>query len=86
MSVVVPFCAEVGLKAPAHYDAAQQRYVIDVPFPSAFDAENKRWKYEDGAITWEQVLTRWKARGPMNDEYVATLQRGARLRGNGHGH
>src|ERR1700694_1170020 len=42
------------------------------PSPATFDAPNKRWKLEDGPIGWDQVLTRWKARGPMNDEYVAS--------------
>jgi ring-1,2-phenylacetyl-CoA epoxidase subunit PaaA len=76
--VVVPFCNEVGLKVPAHYDEEQGKYVIDVPFPAEFDAENKRWLLEKGEITWDQVLKRWRARGPMNEEYVGTLQRGAR--------
>jgi ring-1,2-phenylacetyl-CoA epoxidase subunit PaaA len=76
MSKVVPFCNEVGLNVPAHLDAESGKYVVDVPFPSTFDAPNKRWKFEDGPIGWDQVLKRWKARGPMNDEYVASLQRG----------
>jgi ring-1,2-phenylacetyl-CoA epoxidase subunit PaaA len=76
MSKVVPFCNEVGLNVPAHLDAESGNYVVDVPFPSTFDAPNKRWKFEDGPIGWDQVLKRWKARGPMNDEYVASLQRG----------
>jgi ring-1,2-phenylacetyl-CoA epoxidase subunit PaaA len=78
MGVVVPFCNEVGLKVPAHYDEEHGKYVIDVPFPAEFDAENKRWLLEKGEITWDQVLKRWRARGPMNEEYVGTLQRGAR--------
>jgi ring-1,2-phenylacetyl-CoA epoxidase subunit PaaA len=76
MSKVVPFCDEVGLRVPAHLDAASGQYVLDVPFPATFDAPNKRWLFEDGPIGWDQVLKRWKARGPMNDEYVASLQRG----------
>jgi ring-1,2-phenylacetyl-CoA epoxidase subunit PaaA len=32
--------------------------------------------FEAGSVSWDQVLKRWKARGPMNDEYVAALQRG----------
>ncbi len=76
MQKVVPFCEEVGLQVPAHFDQERQTYVIDVPFPARFDAPNKRWLYEEGQISWDEVLTRWKARGPMNDEYVATLQRG----------
>jgi len=76
MSKVVPFCEEVGLQVPAHFDQEQGRYVIDVPFPARFDAPNKRWQYEDGPIGWDEVLKRWKGRGPMNDEYVGLLQRG----------
>ena len=76
MSKVVPFCEEVGLRVPAHFDAESETYVLDVPFPSRFDAPAKRWAYEDGQIGWDQVLERWKARGPMNQEYVASLQRG----------
>jgi ring-1,2-phenylacetyl-CoA epoxidase subunit PaaA len=78
MSKVVPFCEEVGLEVPAHYDAEQGRYVIDVPFPARFDSANKRWLLEDGPIGWDEVLTRWRARGPMNEEYVRQLQRGWR--------
>ena len=77
MGKVVPFCEEVGLGVPAHFDA-------DVSRPtcwrsrsrSRFDAPAKRWAYEDGQIGWDEVLERWKARGPMNQEYVASLQRG----------
>ena len=58
------------------YVRAGETYVIDVPFPAHFDAPNKRWLHEQGQITWAEVLTRWKARGPMNTEYVAALQRG----------
>ena len=76
MAKVVPFCEEVGLRVPAHLDAASNQYVLQVPFPARFDAEAKRWAYEEGPIGWDQVLQRWKARGPMNQEYVASLQRG----------
>src|SRR6266542_3661483 len=74
MAKVVPFCGEVGLNVPAHLDNGT--YVLDVPFPARFDAEQKRWAFEEGAITWQDVLKRWKGRGPMNEEYVASLQRG----------
>ncbi len=74
MSKVVPFCEEVGLSVPAHF--ADGAYILDVPFPARFDASAKRWAFEEGPTTWEEVLKRWKARGPMNQEYVAALQRG----------
>jgi ring-1,2-phenylacetyl-CoA epoxidase subunit PaaA len=78
MSTAVPLCAELGLRVPAHYDEQQGRYVLDFPFPSAFDAANKRWRFEDGPVTWDEVLKRWKARGPKNKEFVGELQRGYR--------
>jgi ring-1,2-phenylacetyl-CoA epoxidase subunit PaaA len=76
MSKVVPFCHEVGLDVPAHYDEDQGKYVLDIPFPLRFDAANKRWLVDEGPIGWDEVLKRWKARGPMNQEYVGALQRG----------
>ena len=76
MSEVVPFMEEIGVSVPAHYDASQERYVIDCPFPVAFDEEKRSWLLSDGAISWDDVLVRWRARGPMNDTYVRTLQRG----------
>jgi ring-1,2-phenylacetyl-CoA epoxidase subunit PaaA len=78
MGKVVPFCEEVGLKVPAHYDEERQQYVLEVPFPARFDAANKRWLYEQGQSTWDEVLRRWKARGPSNAEFVGQLQRGRR--------
>jgi ring-1,2-phenylacetyl-CoA epoxidase subunit PaaA len=78
MSTAVPLCEELGLRVPAHYDAAQGKYVIDMPFPCAFDAAAKRWLLERGQITWDEVLRRWKARGPKNQEFVGEVQRGYR--------
>jgi ring-1,2-phenylacetyl-CoA epoxidase subunit PaaA len=80
MAAVVPFMEEVGLDVPAHLDEDAGRYVIDCPFPARFDEESKRWLLEDGAISWEEVMGRWKARGPMNRDYVARLQKGYRGR------
>jgi ring-1,2-phenylacetyl-CoA epoxidase subunit PaaA len=76
MAEVVPFLEEVGIEVPAHWDG--RRWVVDCPFPAAFDAEPKRWLLEDGPIGWDDVMVRWKARGPMNADYVARLQRGHR--------
>ena len=36
---------------------------------------------DDGAIEWDQVIVRWRARGPMNQDYVRTLQRGYQTTG-----
>ena len=34
-----------------------------------------------GRSSWDEVTTRWRARGPMNDDYVRTLQRGYQTTG-----
>ena len=80
MGHVVPFMDEVGLQVPARWDEEQQRYVIDCPFPARFDAERKQWLLDDGPISWDEVMERWKARGPMNVDYVNRLQKGYRSR------
>src|SRR5437588_8881571 len=78
MSTAVPLCNELQLKIPAHYDEEQKKYVIDCPFPAHFDAKAKRWLFEDGPCTWDDVMKRWKARGPKNEEFVGMIQRGKR--------
>ena len=80
MGEVVPFFDEVGLDVPAHWDEDAERWAIDCPFPARFDEDAKRWHMEDGPITWDEVMARWKARGPMNHDYVGRLQRGYRSR------
>jgi ring-1,2-phenylacetyl-CoA epoxidase subunit PaaA len=76
MAAVVPFMDEIGIDVPAHFDADEERYVIDCPFPARFDDDKREWLLDRGPIEWDEVLTRWRARGPMNREYVRTLQRG----------
>jgi ring-1,2-phenylacetyl-CoA epoxidase subunit PaaA len=76
MSTAVPFCESVGIDVPAHYAAAEERYVIDCPFPAQFDEGEKRWLLEEGEITWDEVQERWRRRGPANEELVEMIQRG----------
>lgn len=78
MSTAVPLCEELGIKVPAYHDAERGEYVIDCPFPARFDSARKRWALEEGAITWDDVLVRWRQRGPSNEEFVRELQRGAK--------
>jgi ring-1,2-phenylacetyl-CoA epoxidase subunit PaaA len=73
MSEVVPFMDEIGIEVPAHHDSQSDSYVIDCPFPRRFDEEQRTWHEQ---ITWDEVLVRWRARGPMNRAYVEKLQRG----------
>ena len=76
MSTAVPLCEKHGLEVPAHYDSERDEYVIDCPFPVEFDEEEKRWLLDEGEIPWEQVMQRWKRRGPANEELVEQVQRG----------
>ncbi|WP_411266265.1 Phenylacetic acid catabolic protein [Bacillus sp. HNG] len=75
LSTAVPFCESIGIKVPAYYDEEQGKYVIDVPFPCKFDAENKKW-LTDQPDTWEGAIERFKQRGPQNKEFVARIQKG----------
>jgi ring-1,2-phenylacetyl-CoA epoxidase subunit PaaA len=75
LSTCVPFCESIGAKIPAHYDEESGKYVLDVPFPCKFDAENKKWLY-DQPDTWDNVIARFKQRGPFNAEFVGRIQKG----------
>jgi ring-1,2-phenylacetyl-CoA epoxidase subunit PaaA len=76
MSTAVPLCEGLRIRVPAHYDGTQ--YVIDCPFPMDFDGENKRWDLTGGEVGWNDVLKRWRARGPANEELVGQIQRAFR--------
>jgi ring-1,2-phenylacetyl-CoA epoxidase subunit PaaA len=76
MRAVVPFMEEIEIRVPAHLDAERDVYVIDCPFPAQFDADTRTWLLDEGPIGWSEVMTRWRARGPMNHDYVHRLQRG----------
>ena len=77
MGYVVPFMEEVGIDVPAHFDEETGQYVIECPFPALFDPEKREWDLST-AVSWDDVLVRWRGRGEMNQEYVATIQRGYR--------
>lgn len=76
LSTAVPFCESIGVKVPAHYDEESGKFVLDVPFPCKFDVENKKWLY-DQPDTWENVIQRFKKRGPKNQQFVRRIQQGA---------
>src|SRR6266702_2007067 len=75
MSTAVSLCDELHIKVPANYDKEQKKYVIEGAFPQHFDAQAKRWV---GQCTWDDVMKRWKARGPANEQFVNMIQRGKR--------
>ncbi len=76
MSTAVPFVTGLGFTVPSHFDEGEQRWVVDCTFPAAFDEQRKRWLLEDGPITWDDVMVRWRKRGPKNAEFVEQVQRG----------
>jgi ring-1,2-phenylacetyl-CoA epoxidase subunit PaaA len=76
MSTAVPFVTQLGFQVPAHFDEASQKWVVDCAFPAPFNEQEKRWLLEEGQITWDQVMERWKKRGPNNEEFVGIVQRG----------
>jgi ring-1,2-phenylacetyl-CoA epoxidase subunit PaaA len=71
LSLVVPYCEEIGVQVPAHREG--DAWALDYPFPCTFDPDVKRWDFGD-PCTWDDVLKRWRARGPRNAEMVATFQ------------
>jgi ring-1,2-phenylacetyl-CoA epoxidase subunit PaaA len=75
MASTVPLCDELDLNAPAHWDEEAEEYVLDYPFPCRYDAQEKRWLFDQGEISWDEVFERWKGRGPMNEIYVESVQR-----------
>jgi ring-1,2-phenylacetyl-CoA epoxidase subunit PaaA len=72
LSLVVPYCEEIGVRVPAH-KAEDGEWVLDYPFPCVFDPSERRWGFGD-PCSWDDVLQRWRARGPRNAEMVATFQ------------
>ncbi len=75
MQSTVPLCESLDLDVPAHWNEETQSFDLDYPFPCEYDAEDKIWDFAGGEITWDQVFTRWKARGPMNERYVESVRR-----------
>ncbi|MGH7778155.1 MAG: Phenylacetic acid catabolic protein [Candidatus Dormibacterales bacterium] len=76
LRTVVPFLDLVGMRVPAHAERdadGEETYILDYPFPCSFDAESKRWDFGD-PCTWDDVLARWRARGPRNSAMVELLQ------------
>jgi ring-1,2-phenylacetyl-CoA epoxidase subunit PaaA len=75
MESTVPLCESIGIAVPAHLDEERREFVLDYPFPCEYDPDQKRWLFEGGQIGWDQVFTRWKKRGPMNEHYVESVRR-----------
>jgi ring-1,2-phenylacetyl-CoA epoxidase subunit PaaA len=75
MRVVVPFLESIGIYVKAHYDKPSDSFMLDYHLPIEFDEQEKRWLF-DQPITWDQVMVRWRRRGPMNEAHIGNVQRG----------
>jgi ring-1,2-phenylacetyl-CoA epoxidase subunit PaaA len=75
MDSAVPVLEEVGLDVPAHYDEDAEEWVVEYDFPVAFEEAEKNWRF-DTPISWDDVIDRWRSRGPANEKYVNMLQSG----------
>jgi ring-1,2-phenylacetyl-CoA epoxidase subunit PaaA len=75
LSLVVPYCEEIGITVPAHRETRDGREVweLDYPFPCTFDGEARRWDFGD-PCSWDDVLVRWRGRGPRNAEMIGLFQ------------
>lgn len=80
MAATVPLCEGIGIDVPAHWDEARDEYVLEYPFPCAYNPDEKRWLFDEGEIGWKQVFERWKGRGPKNRDFVGLLQEGKQFR------
>jgi ring-1,2-phenylacetyl-CoA epoxidase subunit PaaA len=75
MDSIVPHCEEIGIDVPAHYNEETNEYELEYDLPVAFVEDDKDWRFEEH-ISWEDVIDRWRARGPANEKYVNMIQSG----------
>jgi ring-1,2-phenylacetyl-CoA epoxidase subunit PaaA len=74
MDAVIPFCQSIGLKIPAHRNAEDTAWELEYELPLQFDAVAKQWLWGE-QISWEDVVKRWKSRGPRNEAMIEDIQR-----------
>lgn len=74
MDAVVPFCASIGMKIPVHRNADDTAWELEYELPLQFDATAKRWLWDEH-ISWQDVVKRWKNRGPRNEAMIEDIQR-----------
>ena len=74
LRAVVPLCEELGYDLPARCDPDTDEVELTYELPCQYDPKARHWLFDE-TITWKQVFERWKARGPMNEQYVDSLRR-----------
>lgn len=70
---IVPFCEDLGIKVPAHYDEEVGHFVLDYEPPIFLDEETRTWDY-DRRITWEEQIAIWKRGTPYKVPGLGRLQ------------
>lgn len=69
---VVPFCEEVGLKVPAHFDVQKGVYTLDYQLPILYDEAQSRWDFR--TVAWKDKFAQWKRGGPFKIPALTRLQ------------
>ncbi len=73
LNEVVPFCESVGIDIPAHFDKALGRYALTYQEPIAWNAQEKKWDF-DQLITWPEKFAHWKKGGPIKHSGIGQIQ------------
>ena len=69
------FAKRVGFKVPAHFDEAQDKYVLDEDQPVPMVANNETHEWVRETSTWDDMIGSWKSGGPMRPSAYERLQR-----------
>ena len=70
LTEVVPYCEQVGIDIPAHFEKEKNEYVLDYEMPILLNEETGEWDYT--TVTWEEKFNQWR-KGGRNK--VAALER-----------
>lgn len=73
LAEIVPFCEDLGIAIPAHYEREKGEYVLDWPFPILLDEETMTWRHER-KVSWEEKFVQWKKGGPAKLPGLELLQ------------
>jgi ring-1,2-phenylacetyl-CoA epoxidase subunit PaaA len=72
MQRLVPFCEQLGLKVPAHFDREKGIYVLDFEMPILLNLETLKWDFRK--VTWAEKLAQWKRGGPAKVPGLSRMQ------------
>jgi len=72
LAEVVPYCEEVGIDIPAHFDKEKNEYVLDYEPPILLNEETGKWDYT--TVTWEEKFAQWRKGGSNKIPALKRLQ------------